>query len=183
MRSRVAVPGSAGVRWYPRARGGSVSVLDIEQETRHGGGHMGTNRELHERALEAFNTKDEAGIRATCSKDVEYVAPGGMTGKGIDAYLDFCRSWWTAFPDGKALVQRLHVTDDALIEEAVFAGTHRGVLATPMGDIPPTGRRLEGRYTAVYAVSGGRITSDHLVFDRMELMEQLGLVPAAAEAG
>jgi hypothetical protein len=32
----------------------------------------------------------------------------------------------------------------------------------------------------VFACAGDRITSEHLVFDRMQLMEQLGMVPAGA---
>ena len=137
-------------------------------------------QELHKKLTKAFNAQDEAGIRAICVNNMEYVAPGDMTGKGVDAYVEFCRSWWTAFPDARVRTDRLHVTDDAFIEEGTFAGTHSGVLRTPMGDIPPTSKQVEGRYNSVFACTGDRITSEHLVFDRMQLMEQLGMVPAGA---
>jgi predicted ester cyclase len=93
---------------------------------------------------------------------------------------EFCPGWWTGFPDARVRSDRLHVTDDAFIEEGTFAGTHNGVLSTPMGDIPPTGEHVEARYNSVFACTGDRITSEHLVFDRMQLMEQLGMVPAGA---
>lgn len=52
-----------------------------------------------------------------------------------------------------------------------------------MGDIPPTGRRTEGRYVDVFVIRDGKIVSDHLSFDGMELMEQLGLMPAPRRDG
>jgi predicted ester cyclase len=143
---------------------------------------MATTQELHKKLSQAFNGQDEKGIRAVCSPNMEFVAPGDMTGKGVDAYVEFCRGWWTAFPDAKTRTDRLHVTDDAFIEEGTFIGTHTGVLRTPMGDIPPTRKRVEGRYNSVFACTGDQITSEHLVFDRMQLMEQLGLAPAPATA-
>ena len=69
-------------------------------------------QELHKKLTKAFNAQDEAGIRAICANNMEYVAPGDMTGKGVDAYVEFCRSWWTAFPDARVRTDRLHVTDD-----------------------------------------------------------------------
>jgi hypothetical protein len=41
------------------------------------------------------------------------------------------------------------------------------------------GRRVKGTYVAVLTVEQGRLARQHLVFDRLELLEQLGLVPPA----
>jgi predicted ester cyclase len=62
-------------------------------------------------------------------------------------------------------------------------GTHTGVLQTPEGEVPPTGRRVEIRSMVMYEARGDELVSEHLYFDQMELMTQLGLAPGApAEA-
>jgi predicted ester cyclase len=52
-----------------------------------------------------------------------------------------------------------------------------------MGDIPATGRRVEGPYVDIFDFEGDKVIRDSLYLDRMDLMEQLGLVPTPAGAG
>jgi predicted ester cyclase len=61
-------------------------------------------------------------------------------------------------------------------------GTHRGTLRTPPGDIPPSGRAIDFTFAEDYEVRGGLIVSAHLHFDRLELLEQLGVTPAPVPA-
>jgi hypothetical protein len=51
-----------------------------------------------------------------------------------------------------------------------------------MGDIQPTHRPVSGEYVSICKVSDDKIASQHLIFDRLQLLEQLGLVPTAATA-
>jgi len=69
------------------------------------------------------------------------------------------------------------------VEERTSGGTHDGVLHTSSGDVPPTGRRVSVPYVHVLRYRDGLHVSFDLVFDRLEMLEQLGLVPAAAPAG
>jgi hypothetical protein len=65
----------------------------------------------------------------------------------------------------------------------MLIGTHTGTLGTPAGEVPPTGRRVEIRWMAMYEVRGDELVSEHLYFDPTEFLMQLGLAPAApAEA-
>jgi hypothetical protein len=57
-------------------------------------------------------------------------------------------------------------------------GTHTGVLHTPKGDVPPTGRAVGLRWAAVYLTEGDTLKSEQLFFDQMDLLGQLGLLPA-----
>jgi predicted ester cyclase len=58
--------------------------------------------------------------------------------------------------------------------------THTGTFATPAGEIPPTGNRVELDACDVVRIgSDGRITSWHSYFDQASMMAQLGAVPAA----
>lgn len=141
---------------------------------------MASAREVVERGNEAFNKHDVEALIDLYAPDAEFKGPGGMVFTTREAIGEFTRGWFQGFPDCKLRVLSYVVTDDAVVEEGVFEGTHTGVFPTPMGDIPPTGRRVEGGYTDIFRVRDGKIVSDHLSFDRMELMEQLGLVPQAA---
>lgn len=67
-------------------------------------------------------------------------------------------------------------------KKGVFRETRTGSLVTP-GDqvIPATRRSLEAPCAAVFEVEGGRIKSE-LYYDQVELLTQLGLMPAPAAA-
>jgi predicted ester cyclase len=70
-----------------------------------------------------------------------------------------------------------------VVEEGTFSGTHNGVFHSPMGDVPPTGRSVSAEYVQVLRYRDGLCVSGNLMFDRMELLDQLGLLPAPATAG
>ena len=94
----------------------------------------------------------------------------------------FC-SWFAAFPDARLEVHAVHIVDDVAVEEGTFTGTQNGVLHGPMGDIPPTGRSVEVDYIQVLRFHDGKHVSFNLMFDRLMMLEQLGLVPTPALAG
>ena len=68
------------------------------------------------------------------------------------------------------------------MEEGTFNGTHDGVLHNPAGDLPPTGRSVSLEYIQVLRFRDGKHVSFNLMFDRLEMLEQLGLLPAPAPA-
>lgn len=142
-----------------------------------------TAREAFERGTETFNAHDIDGFAGVLADDVVFQAPGGMSGQGKSACAEFYGGWLAAFPDGHVEVHGIHITDDVVVEEGTFSGTHNGVLHTPNGDIPPTGRGVSLQYIQVLRVRDGKHLSFNLMFDRLEMLEQLGLIPAPAEAG
>lgn len=92
----------------------------------------------------------------------------------------FYGSWFDAFPDAHVEVHGIHIIDDLAVEEGTFTGTHKGVLHGPMGDIPPTGRPVRVGYIQVLRFRNGKHVSFNLMFDRLLMLEQLGLIPAPA---
>jgi len=68
------------------------------------------------------------------------------------------------------------------VRRAWPAGTHTGPLATPQGEVPPTGRTLQLPICLGFEVAAGRITSNHAYYDQMTLAAQLGLLPEPAPA-
>jgi ketosteroid isomerase-like protein len=142
-----------------------------------------TAREAFERGTDTFNAHDLDGFAKVLTDDVVFQAPGGMRGEGKPACVEFFGSWLSAFPDFHVEVHDAHFIDDIAVEEGTYSGTHNGILQTPAGDIPPTGRAVTGEYIQVLRFRDGKHVSFNLSFDRLQMLEQLGLVPAPAPAG
>ena len=141
-----------------------------------------TTREAFERGTDTFNAHDLDGFAEVLADDVAFTAPGGLRGEGRDACVEFYGSWFGAFPDAHVQVHSLHLLDDVAVEEGTFTGTHDGVLHGPAGAIAPTGRAVRLDYLQVLRFRDGKHTSFHLSFDRLAMLEQLGLVPEPAPA-
>jgi hypothetical protein len=70
---------------------------------------------------------------------------------------------------------------DLLPQQGWPAGV--GTVLIPAGDIPPTGRRVTVDYIQVLRFHNGKHASFNLMYDRLLLLEQLGLIPAPAATG
>lgn len=139
---------------------------------------MTTVRETFDKSTTAFNAHDIGGFTDLIAEDAEYRAPGGMTGAGRQACAEFFAGWLAAFPDAHVTVRDLYVCNDVAVEEGTFAGTHEGVLRTPDGDIQPTGRRVAIDYMMAIRFRDDKQTAFHLSYDRLDMLEQLGLASA-----
>jgi predicted ester cyclase len=140
---------------------------------------MGTTAmEAFERGTETFNAHDLDGFAAVLADEVRFEAPGGLRGEGKDACVAFFAGWLDAFPDARVDVHAVHAVGDVVVEEGTFTGTHRGVLHAPTGDIPPTTRTVAIPYLQVLRFRAGKHLSFNLMFDRLAMLEQLGVVPA-----
>jgi ketosteroid isomerase-like protein len=140
-----------------------------------------TAREAFERGTATFNSHDIDGFAEVLEDDVVFVAPGGMRGEGKAACVEFYGGWFRAFSDAHVEVHQVHYVDDIAAEEGTFTGTHNGLLHTPAGDIPPTGRAVSLDYIHVLRFRNGKHASFNLVFDRLLMLEQLGLFAPPAD--
>jgi predicted ester cyclase len=70
--------------------------------------------------------------------------------------------------------------DNGAVIEFIGRGTHTGTLASPMGEIPPTGRRVELPFCEVYRITNGKIVGGSTYFDLAGMLQQLGLMPEQA---
>jgi ketosteroid isomerase-like protein len=141
-----------------------------------------TAREAFEKGTATFNAHDLDGFTEVLADDVVFNAPGGVHGKGKASCTAFFGSWFATFPNACVEVEAVHIIDDVAVEEGTFRGTQTGVLHAPTGDIPPTGRSVEVDYIQVLRFRDGKHVSFHLMFDRLAMLEQLGLVPTSAAA-
>jgi steroid delta-isomerase-like uncharacterized protein len=76
-----------------------------------------------------------------------------------------------AFPDQENEVIAIHHADDAVLVEAWVRGTHLG----PYRGLPPTGRRWEMRFVAVFVFEEDRLVCERVYFDANTVLRQLGI--------
>lgn len=124
---------------------------------------------------EAFNAHDEAGLRSVYGKDVVLEAPGDVRLEGREPTVDYAMTWLHAFPDAVLRIEDEIASDGWVVQRFVFDETHEDVLDGPIGVIPPTRRHVEGRGVQISRVEKGRIAEDHLYFDQMQVLTQLGI--------
>jgi predicted ester cyclase len=134
---------------------------------------MAETKQVVERHVEAFN-----GRRADAepwTEDAGFVAPGASM-RGREEVLAFLGAFWEAFPDGRLELSRVFGEGSVAAAEGRFVGTHSGVFRTPTGEVPATGRLVDFRWMSAYEARGDKLAAEHLFFDQVELLTQLGLI-------
>ena len=97
-----------------------------------------------------------------------------MTLRGHEQVMQVVRAFWEALPDGKITSDERLAAGDVVVAEGTLAGTHSGAFRTPQGEIPRTGNPVSLRYASVKRFKDDRLVSEHLYFDQLEFMQQLG---------
>jgi steroid delta-isomerase-like uncharacterized protein len=139
-------------------------------------------KQLATRFVEAFNAHDEKAILALETSDSALTAPGGIDLHGGQASSGYAMAWLNAFPDARLVIRNEIISGDTIVQEFTFKGTHTATLHAPSGDIPATNRPLAGRGVQVLKVRDGLIADTQLYFDQVDVLTQLGLMPALATA-
>jgi ketosteroid isomerase-like protein len=82
----------------------------------------------------------------------------------------------TAFPDMHRELYRVFATGDTVIVELALQGTHLGPLALPMGEIQPTGKRMDAPCCDVFQMKNGKIQSFNCYPSGTIVLTQLGVL-------
>jgi predicted ester cyclase len=143
---------------------------------------MADARAIAAQFVDAFNAHDEDRVRALNGETGVMEAPGDVRVEGRDAVTAYAMAWINAFSDATIEVHDEIAEGDWCVQRFTFHGTHDGVLASPVGEIAPTHRRLAGRGVQMVRVEDGVTVETHLYFDQMQVMSQLGLMPEPSAA-
>ncbi|HEY3195971.1 MAG TPA: ester cyclase [Candidatus Dormibacteraeota bacterium] len=139
-------------------------------------------RAVVERGIKAFNAHDLEAVARDTAADVVLEATGGIKAKGTQAAKEFNQTWLRAFPDARVEAKSIITQGSTVVVEGVFTGTHDGPLRTPMGEVPPTGKKLVGEFIQVFEIDRGLVKRNHIVYDQVDVMTQLGMAPTPAGA-
>lgn len=97
-------------------------------------------------------------------------APDGVV-HGREALEAFVREFHSGYPDFHVTVHDWLAPGEVVMKEDTTTGTHEGAVR----GVPPTGREVEHRETARVRVADGRVREVRLHFDRLAVLERLGL--------
>jgi predicted ester cyclase len=142
---------------------------------------MGQAADVMHRKIAAFNAQDAKQIMALVSPDVEWAVPGGLL-RGPDQAIAFFSVLWEAFPDIELTITCESENGSTVLMHGRAQGSHNGTFHTPAGDIPPTGKYVDLPFAEYYDIENGVIVSARCLFDRLDLLEQLGVAPVPAHA-
>jgi steroid delta-isomerase-like uncharacterized protein len=132
--------------------------------------------ELVRRHVDAENAADyEAALATFQHPRYEYVATDEVY-DGADQVMAHWRELDRAFPDQEIEIVALHAADDAVLMEAVARATHSG----PLRGLPPTGRRFEQQFLAIFVFEGDALVCERVYYDTASLLQQLGIARDAA---
>lgn len=112
--------------------------------------------------------------KAPYADDAETSDPNGKF-KGKTQILESLKAWKTAFPQGTAEVTNQIVQGDHVASEIVYKATHTGPLVSSTGTIPATNKPIELKTMVVTLFRNGLIQRERTYFDRIDLMQQLGI--------
>ena len=142
---------------------------------------MATARAVAEQAYAAMQAGDIDALTKLCSPDCE-LYDIGLTLRGPGEIGRYLQTYFVAFPDMRVEVLRLLDAGTSVAAEVRFTGTQTGPLATPNGEVPAAGRKMDMPAVDFMTVENGQITTWRVYIDTMEFMRQLGLMPEPAQA-
>jgi ketosteroid isomerase-like protein len=108
------------------------------------------------------------GTFTDMSINVTYRGPAEL-GKTVEVYAK-------AFPDMHRELFRFFSMGDIVVVELALQGTHTGPLPTPMGVVPPTGKRMDAPCCDVFRLVDGKIQSFNCYPSGTVIFAQLGIL-------
>jgi len=96
-----------------------------------------------------------------------------MTDESLIAHIDFFEA---AFPGYDIITNEMYAEDNHVIVIAHFKGMHKGEL----NGIVPTFKEVNIPFAIRYTIENNKIVSHWILADQMAMMQQLGVIPAAA---
>ncbi len=99
--------------------------------------------------------------------------------RGPEGFKQWVMTARMAFPDFHITVEDLLAEGDRVVGRITMRGTHNGELA----GLPPTGQSVEFSGIFVRRLEGDKFIEGWDMADMLGLLRQLGVIPAAGQAG
>jgi len=89
---------------------------------------------------------------------------------GIDAFKELVTGRRTMYPDFNVTVEEIIVKDDKIVARWTVTGTNTG----PMGDLPPTGKKVRFSGVTIFRVVNGKFVEKWTYCNDAAVLRQLG---------
>jgi predicted ester cyclase len=120
----------------------------------------------------AENAHDVQRVIATFHSPKYEVMPTGDVLEGAQPVEDFLGGVMAAFRGFSVGAPALIHTENGVVAEGRFSGTHHEVWA----GIAPTGRQIDVPFCAIFVFEDDRLINERLYFDFATLLRQLGVL-------
>jgi steroid delta-isomerase-like uncharacterized protein len=128
--------------------------------------------------IETMKSSDPVAVTNLYAPDAVMIQADVPTPvRGREALLEYYKAMYKAMPDFKADLSVVAFSADTIVFEVVGAGTFTAPLATPEGEVPPTGNKIGFKAAFFAKISpDGLIAEDRSYFDNLAFMKQLGVI-------
>lgn len=132
-------------------------------------------------AWDGWNAGDKAKFGAIYAKDAVSHWPDSPMPerRGGDKIVEEAFVFRAGFPDAKSTAQLVLVNGRNIAAVWLTTGTNTGAMPTPMGDVPPSGKKIgQLLFHSVTFNDANQIADEWFIMDSNSLMAQLGMSPA-----
>jgi len=142
---------------------------------------MATIQTIFDEGISALNARDYAKFESLHASNPDILQSDVR--QDIKAHIEGFKVLTAGFPDGRWTYERPIRDGEQASAETRFEGTQTGTLTLPgMPEILPTGKKVNLTASVVLNLHDGKVTRVRLYTDRMQLVEQLGIMPAPQTA-
>ncbi len=126
--------------------------------------------EVVQQFIAAVNAQDWREVRRAVDRDFVRHSRAGGDIRGADSLVEYLKGEFVAFPDAQESCALSFSSESFVAVLMTFSGTQSG----PLGKYPPSMRRLESPYLAIYRVESDLIVEAWTEWDNLTSLSHLG---------
>ena len=145
---------------------------------------MSRATEFVNRWMDAVNRGDLDELVDMCHADAVHSNPNG-TFRGPQGVRDLFKAIVDASSERAVQISNVVESDGTVVVEFVFLFRNTGPMVTPEMTVPATGKNVRLPSISIYELRDGKVAASRGMYDRLELITQLGLMgtPAPSSRG
>ena len=136
---------------------------------------LDANKALVRRFIEVSNAAEWDRLDEIVAPDFQRhsTATAGPPVRSLEAFVSLQESFLSAFPDQQVRLDNMIAEGDFVAIRAAYLGTQSG----PMGNLPATGRSVDGPFVAFFRIDSQKIAELWVEWDNVAMLAQLGFPP------
>jgi steroid delta-isomerase-like uncharacterized protein len=131
--------------------------------------------------MAAVKRGDLEALVEMCHRDAVH-GSGGTTYRGAQGVRDLFKPIIDSTSEREVQINNVIESGDTVVVEFVFRFKNTGAMVTPQATIPPTGRHVDLSSIGIYELRDDKLAGSRGMYDGLDLMTQLGLLPGPAAA-
>jgi steroid delta-isomerase-like uncharacterized protein len=133
-------------------------------------------KDLFREVVNTLNDRDFDGFAETHAEDV-VLHDHDEEFHGVEAAVQHQQTLFESFPDMEYVIEDILAEDDMIASRWRVTGTHE----REFEGIPPSGEELDVPASGISRVEAGKIAESWLNYDRLGMLQQLGVVEPPGE--